>query len=149
MSTPASPAVKPPAPVVLDLAWEGDLRFRGAAGPVSLVLDSDGQAGPSPVQTLAFALAGCMSIDVVHILTKGRLPLAALRAHIEAERLPQDPRRLVGVRLHFAVTGDVPPDKVERAIALSREKYCSVWHSLRPDIDFRTSFAVEAGPAAT
>jgi uncharacterized OsmC-like protein len=38
----------------------------------------------------------------------------------------------------------VGPDKVERAIALSREKYCSVWHSLRQDIDFRTSFEVTA-----
>ena len=142
MSTPAPPVVKPPAPILLDLDWEGDLRFRGAAGSVSLVLDSEGQAGPSPVQALAFSLAGCMSIDVVHILTKGRLPLRALHAHLEAERRPEDPKRLLGVRLHFAVTGDLPPDKVERAIALSREKYCSVWHSLRPDIDFRTSFAL-------
>ena len=142
MSTPTPPEVQPPAPILLDLDWEGDLRFRGAAGSVSLVLDSDGQAGPSPVQALAFSLAGCMSIDVVHILTKGRLPLRALRAHLEAERRPDDPKRLLGVRLHFAVTGDVPAEKVDRAIALSREKYCSVWHSLRPDIDFRTSFAL-------
>ena len=142
MSAPAPPVVKPPAPIVLDLDWDGDLRFRGAAGSVSLVLDSEGQAGPSPVQALAFGLAGCMAIDVVHILTKGRLPLRALHAHLEAERRPEDPKRLLGVRLHFAVTEDVPADKVERAIALSREKNCSVWHSLRPDIDFRTSFAV-------
>ncbi len=114
-----------------------------------MVLDSDGQAGPSPVQALAFALAGCMSIDVVHILTKGRLPLRALRAHLEAERRPQDPKRLVGIRLHFVVAGDVPADKVERAIALSREKYCSVWHSLRQDIAFRTSFAVAGGSSTT
>jgi len=40
------------------------------------------------------------------------------------------------------VRGDVPADRVERAIALSRERYCSVWHSLRQDIDFRTSFEV-------
>ncbi len=141
MSTPAPADVKPPAPIVLDLDWDGDLRFRGAAGSVSLVLDSEGRAGPSPVQALAFSLAGCMSIDVVHILTKGRLPLRALHARLEAERRPEDPKRLVAVRLHFAVTGDVPADKVERAISLSREKYCSVWHSLRPDIEFRTSFA--------
>ncbi len=44
--------------------------------------------------------------------------------------------------LHFAARGDVPPDKLERAIALSREKYCSVWHSLDPAIEFRTSFEV-------
>jgi uncharacterized OsmC-like protein len=50
------------------------------------------------------------------------------------------------VDLRFEVTGEaagaVPADKVERALALSREKYCSVWHSLRQDIAFTTSFEV-------
>jgi putative redox protein len=142
MSTPAPPAAKPPAPIVVDLDWEGDLRFRGTTGAVSLVLDSASEAGPTPVQALAFALAGCMAIDVAHILKKGRLEPRSLKAHLEAERAPEDPKRLVSVHLHFKVGGKVPADKVERAIALSREKYCSVWHSLRPDIDFRTSFEV-------
>lgn len=136
-----SPAAKTP-PLALDLEWQGDLRFRGTTGAVSLLLDSAGEAGPTPVQALAFALAGCMAIDVVHILRKGRLEPRSVRAHLEAERAPEDPKRLVSVRLHFMVGGGTPPDKVERAIALSREKYCSVWHSLRPDIDFRTSFEV-------
>jgi putative redox protein len=105
-------------------------------------MDWEGHHGPSPVQTLAFALAGCMASDVVLILQKGRQPLRGLKAHLSAERAPSDPRRLVAVRLDFEVQGDVPPDKVERAIALSRETYCSVWHSLKQDIDFRTSFAV-------
>jgi putative redox protein len=126
----------------LDLVWEGDLRFRGRSGGTELMLDGDSRAGPSPVQALAFALAGCMAIDVVHILRKGRLDLRGLRAELAAERAPRDPRRLVKVRLHFRVTGDLPAAKVERAIALSRETYCSVWHSLRPDLDFTTSFDV-------
>ena len=45
------------------------------------------------------------------------------------------------------VRGEVPADRVERAIELSRERYCSVWHSLRPDIDFRTSFEIAASAA--
>jgi putative redox protein len=131
-------------PVEVELAWEGDLRFRGRAGQAAVVVDSDGSAGPSPVQALALALAGCMSVDVVHILERGRLPLRGLRAHLSAERAPEDPHRLVRVALRFDVTGALPPDKVERAIALSREKYCSVWHSLRQDIEFTTSFEVRA-----
>jgi putative redox protein len=130
--------------VSLDLVWEGDLRFRGRSDAVELVLDSDAREGASPVQALAFALAGCMAIDVVHILRKGRLDLRGLGARLDAERAPRDPKRLVRVRLHFRVTGDVPAEKVERAIALSRETYCSVWHSLRPDLDFTTSFEVAA-----
>lgn len=127
-------------PVEVELSWDGDLRFRGHAGEAAVVLDSDGRAGPSPVQALAMALAGCMSVDVVHILERGRQPVRGLRAHLRAERADEDPHRLVRVDLRFQVTGDVPPDKVERAIALSREKYCSVWHSLRQDIEFTTSF---------
>ena len=132
-------------PVVVELTWDGDLRFRGHAGQAPVVVDSDGLAGPSPVQSLALALAGCMSVDVVHILEKGRQPLRGLRASLRAQRAEEDPHRLVRVDLHFEVSGEIAPDKVERAIALSREKYCSVWHSLRPDIEFKTAFEVKAG----
>jgi putative redox protein len=134
----------PPPPVTLRLDWAGDLRFTGQADGVGLVLDGDKTAGPSPVQALAFALAGCMAADVVDILRKGRLPLRGLETRLTAHRAAEPPRRLLAVALHFTVTGDVPPDRVERAIALSRERYCSVWHSLRPDIDFTTSFDIRA-----
>ena len=132
-------------PVVVELSWDGDLRFRGHAGQAPVVVDSDGLAGPSPVQSLALALAGCMFVDVVHVLEKGRQPLRGLRASLRAQRAEEDPHRLVRVDLHFEVSGEIAPDKVERAIALSREKYCSVWHSLRPDIEFKTAFEVKAG----
>jgi putative redox protein len=131
-------------PVEVELTWDGDLRFRGIAGQNAVVVDSDGTAGPSPVQALALALSGCMSVDVVHILERGRQPLRGLRARLRAERAPEDPHRLVRVDLRFDVTGEVAADKIERAIALSREKYCSVWHSLRQDIEFTTSFEVRA-----
>ena len=129
-------------PVEVELTWDGDLRLRGRAGTAAVVVDSAGIAGPSPVQALALALAGCMSVDVVHILQRGRVPLEGLRANLRALRAEQEPHRLVSVDLRFTVAGAVPPEKVERAIALSREKYCSVWHSLRQDIAFTTSFTV-------
>jgi putative redox protein len=126
------------------MEWEGDLRFRGRAGERALELDGDSRAAVSPVEALALSLAGCMASDVVHILVKGRAELKGLTARLVAERAPEEPRRLVSVDLRFSVRGDVPASKVERAIALSREKYCSVWHSLRRDIAFTTSFEVSA-----
>ena len=108
-----------------------------------MMLDSAGVAGPSPVQALGFALAGCMATDVAHILAKGRHPLRGLRAHLIADRSQEDPHRFVRVTLHITVEGDVPADTVERAIALSREKYCSVWHSMRQDIVFTTTHDVQ------
>jgi putative redox protein len=129
-------------PVSLSLEWKGGLRFAGSAAGRELMVDGDGAAGVSPVQALAFALAGCMAADVVHILTRSRVPPRALRVALTGQRAEQDPRRFVRIELRFELAGDVPADKVERALALSRERYCSVWHSLRPDIDLVTGFDV-------
>jgi putative redox protein len=123
-------------PTVVDLSWTGNLTFSGSSAGKNLILDGDSQAGPSPVQALGFALAGCMAADVVHVLVRGRHPLRGLHAHLTADRAQEDPHRFVSVALVFTVEGAVPADAVERAIALSREKYCSVWHSLARDIAF-------------
>jgi putative redox protein len=132
-------------PTTLELIWEHDLVLRGRSGDASIVLDSAGQAGPSPVQALAFALAGCMGMDVVHILRKGRFDLRGLKISLTADRAPEDPHRITAVAIDFTVTGDVPKDQVRRAIDLSHDKYCSVWHSMRQDIAFTTTFSVGAG----
>ena len=129
-------------PVVAELVWVDELRFGTTSGKIATLLDGDSTAGPSPVQLLALALAGCMSIDVVDIIRKGRYPLNAFRTTISAQRAPEPPRRVLAVSLRFHVHGDVPDAAVERAIALSRDKYCSVWHSLRTDIELDTAFEV-------
>lgn len=133
-------AEKPPT--VVDLTWDRELVFSGTSGDVTIVLDSASTAGPSPMQALAFGLAGCMAMDVVHVLKKGRHDLRGLTAHLVGTRADDDPRRFVSFDLKYSVTGNVPDDAVERAIQLSRDKYCSVWHSLRQDIDFTVTFAV-------
>lgn len=134
--------VKPP--VRATLSWQGDLRIAGDIGSQHLVLDSEGMAGPSPVQALALALASCMAIDVVDILRKGRQPLDALEITLFGARAEDPPRRLLRVELDFHVRGDIPATAVERAIALSRDKYCSVWHSMRQDIDLVTRYDIRA-----
>ena len=130
------------APTTLELVWEHDLVMNGRSGDATMVLDSAGKAGPSPVQALAFALAGCMGMDVVYILKKGRLDLQGLKLSLTAERAQEDPHRITAVTIDFTVTGDVPKDQIQRAIDLSHEKYCSVWHSMRQDIPFTTTLSV-------
>ena len=136
------PVPAPPEPLVLDLEWLGEHRLRGRSGGVEIVMDSPPVAGPSPVQALAFGLAGCMAIDVLVVMKRGRFDLKGLSARLVAERAPTDPKRILKVDLRYTVVGDVPADRVERAIDLSRDKYCSVWHSMRPDIELTTSFEV-------
>lgn len=132
--------IKPP--LVAELVWAEQLRFGATSGQAAIVIDADGTAGPSPMQLAAFALAGCMAADVISILQKGRHPVTGLRVSFSGDRAPEPPRRFVGIALQFIVSGAVPPDAVERAIALSHEKYCSVWHSMRQDIAFTTTFDI-------
>ena len=133
---------KPPPLLEIDLEWEGDLRFRGRSGESEILMDSPPKAGPTPVQALGFGLAGCMAMDVASILQRGRLDLKGLRVRLEGRRQESHPKRLLAVDLRITVVGPVPPDRVERAIQLSRETYCSVWHSLNPGIEFTTSFEI-------
>ncbi len=132
-------------PTVIELIWEHDLVFGGKAGNVEMTLDSASVAGPSPMQTLAFALAGCMAMDVVHVLKKGRYDLRGLRVDLTGARAPEEPRRFTAIKVHYSITGVVPDAKIERAITLSREKYCSVWHSLRQDIELAVTYKVTPG----
>ena len=129
-------------PLTAELVWIEGLRFDAASGRSAIAFDADGAAGPSPTQLLAFALAGCMAADVVAILQKGRQPLTGLRVSLSADRAPDPPRRFVAVAIQFHLSGAVAPDAVERAIAVSHDKYCSVWHSMRQDIAFRTAFDI-------
>jgi putative redox protein len=139
---------KPPqkAPLSATLTWQRGLKFRAATSRSEIILDSDGIAGPSPVEALAMALAGCMAIDIADIIVKGRHDLKGLDATIAAQRRDEPPRYFVSFTLHFRITGTVPDHAVLRAIDLSRDKYCSVWHSLRRDIELTTTFEVAPGP---
>ena len=86
---------------------------------------------------LLVALAGCMAVDVRMILEKSRVPLESLEVEAVGMRADAAPRRFVEIRLNYRLSG---PEKehetrLQRAIDLSRDKYCSVLHTLDPEID--------------
>jgi len=139
----ATVTAKPPT--VVELVWEHELVLGGRSGDIRLKLDSAAVEGPSPMQALAFALAGCMAMDVVHMLKKGRHDLRGLKADLKGARAPEDPRRFTSIELKYTITGVVPSEAVERAIQLSRDKYCSVWHSMRQDIEFDVTYSITPG----
>lgn len=131
-------------PITATLTWQGALKFSAATSRSEITLDSDSTAGPSPPEAVAMALAGCMAIDLADIIIKGRHPLTSLVATITGDRRDDPPRHFVRFTLHFVVGGSVPDHAIQRAIDLSRDKYCSVWHSLRSDLELATSFEVRA-----
>lgn len=120
----------------VQVTWQGDQRFVATTGAgISVPLDGEAVVGASPMETLAAALAGCMGIDVLDILEKGRQPVTGLAVRVDGDRRDEPPRRFTRIRLEFELAGEgLSRAKVERAIALSQDRYCSVWASMAPDI---------------
>lgn len=82
--------------------------------------------GPSPMELLLLGTGGCAAYDVVHILERGREPVEDVEVEIDATRAETDPKVYTRIHMHFIVRGAaLSPAKVERAISLSIEKYCS------------------------
>jgi len=130
-------------PLVAELVWSDRLRFGATSGHSAIVVDGDGEAGPSPMQALAFGVAGCMAADVVAILQKGRHPLTGLRVSMAASRASDHPRRFTHLSMEFHVTGNVPSEAMDRAVSLSRERYCSALNSLRTDITLDVHITIQ------
>lgn len=132
--------------LTVKLSWNSGLRFTGVnAGGVETAIDGDSQSGASPVELLLEALGACVSIDVVLILEKGRTPVAKVEVALEGDRNQTEPRYLTDARMAFDVWGDgISPHKLARAINLSINKYCSVYHSLRDDLKLRAQFRIHA-----
>ena len=128
--------------VALALSWTGGMAFaaRDETRGTEWIIDGRNEAGPGPVILLGSAVAGCMGIDIVHILTRGRFEVRSLKAEFRGYRATTDPKYYTRIDLHFVVDTNAPDDQITRAIALSHDKYCSVWHSMRQDIAFNTSF---------
>jgi putative redox protein len=140
-SDQAAPAAAAPKPLVkaVTLKWSGQgLKFEGAPeGVPASIVDAGGKDGPSPMDHLLLAAAGCMSADVVDILTKGRVNLERMQVEISGTRAPEPPRRFTSIAMVFTLGGPLAADrpKVERAVKMSHETYCSVLHTLRPDLE--------------
>lgn len=91
-------------------------------------------SGARPMELLLYGLAGCTGIDIISILNKMRLTPASFEMNVKGERAEEHPKRFTGIHIHYAFEGDLPKDKVEHAIHLSKDKYCSVSHSLNAEI---------------
>jgi putative redox protein len=133
-------------PKHVTLTWKGGVAFEGAAaGKPPIAIDSDGRAGPGPMETLLLALAACTGSDVVSILGKMRVPVQAVTVDVTGERRAQHPKRYTSIVLRYRVTAPgAAEEQVRQAIDLSLGRYCSVTHSLAPDIARRYELVLEA-----
>ncbi|MFM7667604.1 MAG: OsmC family protein [Bacteroidota bacterium] len=92
--------------------------------------------GLTPMQLLAGSLAGCMSIDVISILNKQKIDPSYFSIEIQAVKKEGIPSPFEHIMLTFKVDNGIPINTLEKAINLSKDKYCSVFHSLNPNLLF-------------
>jgi len=114
------------------IQWLQDRAFTGVSGSGHAVVmgsttGPEGRTiGPSPMEMVLMGVGGCTAFDVVHILEKSRQPIEGCVVELESERAPTDPKVFTRVHMRFVVTGrGLDPAKVERAVKLSAETYCS------------------------
>ena len=126
------------------LRWQQGLVFRGgeSGGPETTV-DGDNAVAPGPMLTLLLAAASCTGSDVVAILAKMRVGLAECRIEASGVRRETEPRRYLSLHLDYHLRGEgLDEAKARRAVELSITKYCSVIHSLAPDIRVTHGFTL-------
>jgi putative redox protein len=101
---------------------------------------------PRPLETVLAGTGGCTAYDVVLILKRGRHAVQGCTVKLTAERAETDPKVFTAIRMHFTVTGKgIPATAVERAIAMSHEKYCSASIMLGKTAEITTSFDLIEG----
>ena len=119
----------------------------------TLVMDGAPDAGkpengganlaPRPMETVLAGTGGCAAYDVVLILKRGRHDVRGCSVKLTSERAPADPKVFTKIHMHFVVTGKaLAASAVERAIAMSHEKYCSATIMLGKTAEITTSFEV-------
>jgi putative redox protein len=119
-------------PMKARVKWVEARTFLGESGSGhSIVMDGAPEAGGRdlgirPMETLLLGMGGCTAFDVVHILEKSRETVEGCVLEMEADRAPEDPKVFTQIRLRYLVRGqNLSREKVERAVHLSAEKYCS------------------------
>jgi putative redox protein len=114
------------------IKWVQDVTFLGESGSGhSVVMDGAPEAGGRnlgfrPMEMLLLGLGGCSAFDVVMILKRGREKVTDCVVEVDADRAATDPKIFTQIRLRYIVSGkSLDLKKVERAVNLSAEKYCS------------------------
>ncbi|MCS6907589.1 MAG: OsmC family protein [Anaerolineales bacterium] len=100
--------------------------------------------GVKPAELLLMAAASCSGYDVVEILEKQRQPLRGLEILCSGNQQKDAPYSFTEMHLHYILYGDLDAEKVERAIRLSQEKYCSVVATLRPSIPVTFDYEIRS-----
>ncbi|MDH5517981.1 MAG: OsmC family protein [Gammaproteobacteria bacterium] len=129
--------------------WLDNMTFVGESeSGHSVVMDGPPEAGGRnlgirPMEMVLLGLGGCSSFDVLMILQKGRQNITNCHVEISAERAQTDPKVFTKIHAHFVVEGNkLNPKQVEKAVALSADKYCSVSIMLASTVEITHDYEI-------
>jgi putative redox protein len=127
------------------LTWDKDLIFVGTTQQgYEVQFDAHAQWGCKPTEALLLSLAGCMGIDMVMFLQKMRVQLTSFKMELVGQRNPTPPQYFKAIEIVLYIRGkNLNTQKVGRAVSLSRDKYCSVYNSLRKDLELKVRHVLE------
>lgn len=104
--------------------------------------------GPRPMELVLMGTGACSAIDVVHILRKARQAISGCVVEMDSDRAQDDPKVFTRIHFHFVVTGHgLAPAQVERAVRLSKEKYCSATAMMSKTAQITSDFEIREGAA--
>lgn len=101
------------------------------------------EGATSPMELLLMSLGGCTAIDLASILTKMKQSFTDIEIEVKGTMQPYHPHAYTDIHIHYIVEGPVDPERVEHAIDLSQDKYCSVSATLRPRVNITKSFEIK------
>jgi len=124
----------------INVKWVDGLSFEAEVMDYKITMDADPEVGgkkkgPMPKLLLLVALAGCTGMDVVSLLNKMRVEFSAFNIKIEGNTVDEHPKKFTNMTITYELIGkNIDRNKVEKAIIMSQEKYCSVSATLRESV---------------
>lgn len=115
--------------MIASAEWKQGMLFEGrsqSGHTITFEATNEHASGLSPMETVLAALCACTSVDVVSILQKKREPITSLTVSANAEQAPEPPRVFTKIHITYKISGNVSKKSAEDAVALSKNKYCSV-----------------------
>jgi putative redox protein len=124
----------------INVKWIDGMSFEAKAMDYKIAMDADPEVGgkrrgPKPKLLLLVALAGCTGMDVVSILNKMKVEFNKMNIRVDGDTADEHPKKFIKIRITYEITGkNIDRNKVEKAIIMSQERYCSVSATLRESV---------------
>lgn len=133
----------------VEIQHKANMAFEATVNGIKIMIDTSEEhggtnQGPRPKSLMLVALGGCTAMDVVSILNKMRVPFTDVKVNVEGNLTSEHPKHFDHMHITYIVKGkNLPLDKIESAVNMSKEKYCGVSYSYKASMEITHEIVVE------